>query len=117
MPSKKNAWKRGKNGQVFIPKKMKEDLNDFLIQLNPIRGRERIPDDGLLGHLEISRKFHFKRDADLDNMTTTLLDLLQAGRIIKNDKNVIDLISKKWPKKTNYPFVEVWIKQLSTSYE
>lgn len=42
MPSKKNAWKRSEDGQVYIPKGMRTELDDFLWQLKSIKGRDRI---------------------------------------------------------------------------
>lgn len=93
MSSKKNSWSRGKNGGIYIPGKVRSELDDFLWQLKKVRSA--YAPEPLEGNLSVEVGFYNQQKKDLDNMTTTLLDLLQKGRIIKNDKDVVRLSAWK----------------------
>jgi len=82
-PSKKNSWKRGQNGQVFLPEEILEWTDNAGKELM----YQKCPQH--TGNISISAIFYTNKPAkDLDNMFTTLLDCLQANGIIDNDKNV-----------------------------
>lgn len=109
MPSKKNAWSRGSGSNVYIPSRIQVNLDDFLWQLKIFKTRERFARfDGMV---QVTCHFTCIRDADLDNITTTLLDLLQASGFIANDKNVQSIIATKKRNKT-HPFVQVTIEDM-----
>lgn len=96
MPSKKNRWSRGKNGQVYIPADVKKELDDFLWQLASIRAKQKIIKP-LVGEMRIEVSFYGQGEKkDLDNLFTTLLDLLQKGQIIKNDRYVKQFSVSMW---------------------
>lgn len=87
MPSKKNAWKRAKDGRVFIPADMKKEIDGFLWQIKSQRDAGEKP---IIGDVVILTDFFMKNPAqrDGDNMHTTVLDMLQSAGIIENDKQV-----------------------------
>ncbi len=90
MPSKKNGWKPKKGGGSYIPADMQAELDDFLWQLKAVKIDHGITKP-LEGSLSISASFYVpagSKTRDLDNMLTTLQDLLQKGGIIKNDKDI-----------------------------
>ena len=86
VPSKKNAWRRGKNGNVYVNDQIQADIDALVIQARVYLNR--------MGHaipkgdsLEIWLYFWVKKmNKDLDNMVSTLLDVLQKGQIVENDK-------------------------------
>ncbi len=99
MPSKKNAWKRASGGHVYIDKKMSSVLDDFLWQL---RGAMGIHQKGkkhaqfpIVLPLELTVSFKTRRQKDLDNMVTTLMDLLQKSGVIKNDSQILKINATK----------------------
>lgn len=96
IPSKKNRWSVGKGGQVYIPGDVKKELDDFLWQIKSAKNRNRIAKP-LEGKLKIELAFHGKENfkKDLDNMSTTVFDLLQKGEIIKNDKDIVEMFTTK----------------------
>jgi len=79
--SKKNH----KVGRGFFAtsKRYKEFENDALMQLNAYRER-------YVGAIGIYLTFEMKGrlDTDLDNMVTSIIDVLQKKGIIDNDKNI-----------------------------
>lgn len=87
MPSKKNSWSRNAQGQVYIPAKITGKINDFLWQLKSIRVQMKLWEPWEFP-VEVVTEFHGSVEKDLDNITTTLLDILQKAHIIKNDKQV-----------------------------
>lgn len=105
MPSKKNAWKRTRTGSVYIDSGMRSQLDDFLWQL---RGAKRVVSVPLRGPLSLSVTFTAGARKDLDNMTTTLMDLLQSAGIIENDRHITELHAKRieCPKKGE-PYLEL----------
>lgn len=94
MPSKKNAWRRGSEGQVYIPAGVKKSIDDFLWQIKGTRNRPQSP---VVGPVKISLSFMVKSHSrrDLDNMVTTALDILQKARVIENDKDIVSIIATK----------------------
>ena len=92
IPSKKNRWRRGANGNVYIPPEVKSELDDFLWQLKKPKA-----DLGPAIESEVVIRCIFagQMAKDLDNMTTTLLDLLQSAEIIKNDRQVVEIHTQK----------------------
>lgn len=121
MPSKKNAWKRAADGRVYIPEEMRKELDDFLWQLKPIFGR--YPKDKsypfpLIGPITVTVTFMMDRrdtkakELDLDNMVTTLLDILQSAQIIKNDKDVVRIMAaKEWHDAQPLCMVDIWVPE------
>lgn len=87
VPSKKNAWKRGRNG-VYLPPQAQADIDALVIQGNSVRHGLKL--ETIEGKkLHVSAMFVLMREhEDLDNVFTTLLDVLQKANIIANDKLV-----------------------------
>ncbi len=95
IPSKKNRWKRGSTN-VFLPAALKATLDaltfDLISQRNGhnkrIGNASRMP---LQAPCIVTALFSIVNDReDLDNMYTTLLDLLEDSGIILNDKLVVE---------------------------
>jgi len=64
----------------------------------------------LTGDVEIVLEVYFKdRRRDLDNAAKPLLDLLQAARVIENDRQVVDLHMMRRVDKGN-PRVEIDVR-------
>ena len=86
--SKKNH----KVGRGFFAtsKRYKEFENDALWQLKSYKER-------YTGHIKIELKFEMKGklDTDLDNMVTSIIDVLQKGEVIDDDKNVRSISADK----------------------
>jgi Holliday junction resolvase RusA-like endonuclease len=88
VPSKKNAWRRGAQGRVYLPGQVQADIDALVVRacaarhrldLEPLRGKK----------LAVTATFYTsKQNKDLDNMFTTILDVLQKAEIIENDKLV-----------------------------
>lgn len=105
MPSKKNRWRMGENG-MYIPKDVSKELEAFVWDLKSVRNAYRLakPHEG---EVLVSVTFFVKKDKDLDNMTTTLLDLLQAAGLIKNDMQVVGIeAAKRYVKAGEKPCIE-----------
>lgn len=103
VPSKKNAWKRGARGNVYLPDGIQADIDALIwqaksaklkVDLKPIAG----------ARVRVSAHFTVPREhKDLDNVFTTLLDVLQKAGILENDKlvrafNVDETIAPGDPK-------------------
>jgi len=85
VPSKKNAWRHGKDG-VYLPKTQQKALDDLQLQMQVHKPRKPLE-----GSLAVMIEIGGHTNKDLDNQVTTLLDLLQKAGIIKNDKDVEDI--------------------------
>lgn len=88
VPSKKNAWRRGASGGVYLPGQIQADI-DALVLLAKME-RHKLDLSTLAGaYIGVEAKFEVKRqNRDLDNAFTTLLDVLQKAGIIENDRLV-----------------------------
>lgn len=108
LPSKKNAWKRGYKGQVYIDKRIKGILDVLSFRLIGIRNKARLKQP-LDGELRMEAIFYVTTlRTDLDNIYTTFLDLLQKTKIIKNDRLIYDFSVRREKVKEN-PRVEAHI--------
>lgn len=87
VPSKKNAWRRG-SGNVYLPEQVQADIDALIWQAKAAKLRMDVTP--LKGHrIRVSAHFTVTREKkDLDNVFTTLLDVLQKAGIIENDKLV-----------------------------
>lgn len=112
VPSKKNAWTRGKHGNVYLPAPMQKTIDDLILVLKGERNRLGMSEP-LSGNLKIKLSFYTKKTLDLDNVTTTLLDLLQKANIVKNDKDFCQITAERllWldPEYRREPGVEIEI--------
>lgn len=88
IPSKKNNYKRGRDGHVYIPAAVRGQIDDLIILAKSQRHKLDLASiEG--SKLRVSVIFtNATERQDLDNMYTTLLDVLQKAGIIKNDKLV-----------------------------
>lgn len=99
---------------MFIDSKLTAVLDDFLWQLVSIRNKLRLTEP-IQGNIAVTIDFYMTKnpdDQDADNMGTTLLDLLQKGRIIQNDKYVYDFHVRKFFSPGNSPSMTVQIKSI-----
>lgn len=88
VPSKKNAWRRGNGGKVYLPAQVQADIDALIIQANAQRHQLDLKEIAG-GRLSVAVIFFVPREhKDLDNCFTTLLDVLQKAGIIENDKLV-----------------------------
>ena len=89
--SKKRSYRRGKHGGFYLSKSYKNWEEQALWQLKSYKQK-------YTGKVHISFEFEMKGklDTDLDNAVTSCLDVLQAGQIIDNDKNVASLEAVKY---------------------
>lgn len=95
IPSKKNAWKRGGN-KVFLDEKLSAQLEVLQYQL--VSQRNKLGLSIITGPVRITATFFIKgtsRSCDLDNAYTTLQDLLEKARIIKNDSQVFEITARR----------------------
>lgn len=106
VPSKKNNYRRGVSGRMFVADKTAADIDALLWQLKRVtKIHFGWP---MTKPLSITLKFFVHADRqDLDNMITTMLDVLQKGGVIKNDRQVHMLMGYKMVRNTNSE--QVWI--------
>ncbi len=99
--SKKRSYRRGKSGGFYLSKSYKNWEEQALWQLKNYKEKHT-------GKVHISFQFEMKGklDTDLDNMVTSVLDVLQAGEIIDDDKNVVSLEAVK------YRVYEDWVTKI-----
>lgn len=80
VPAKKNRW-RSRNGGVYIPSEVAEQVNSLTMQAEELWG-----DLPTLEHPELTVRFVVRnRKGDRDNKLTTVLDCLQGAKVIRND--------------------------------
>lgn len=90
--SKKNNHS-GRSGKFFITsKRYKQWETDALRQLKKYKkrwtGKELV--------IDITIECKGKEDTDLDNMLTSIIDVLQKGEIIENDKYIVHIAASKY---------------------
>lgn len=88
VPSKKNAWRRGRGQKAYLPAQIQADIDALIIQAQAQRHGLKLAE--IAGKkIRVIAEFHvWKEQVDLDNAFTTLLDVLQKAGIIENDKLV-----------------------------
>lgn len=80
-PSKKNLWKPGLNGQMFLDSDVKQQID--LLTMQALHGW-RI--EGPVDHPELTIKFFVNAQRrDRDGMFVTVLDCLQSAGVMVND--------------------------------
>ena len=79
-PSKKNLWRRGKAGRMFIDEETKAQIERLTYQANEQWiGKPTV-------HADVTVRFFVAhRRSDRDNMLTTVLDCLRDAGVIEND--------------------------------
>lgn len=111
MPSKKNNWKPRAGGGMYVPEPIRTQLDDFLWQMKPVVRKygKALP----IAHpVRISARFATNDNEDLDNKFTTLLDLLQKGNVILNDRQVVH-ISNVIREESRNPQVMVEVEEIN----
>ena len=102
---KKNRWKRGKYGQVYLEKDAQDNFDDIVRQL--------VPRPGLAGECRIWMIIYTKTNkADLDGQLTTIADALQTAGVIVNDRNIKKIEAEQIKVKKN-PRAEIKIELLN----
>ncbi len=108
VPPKSNRYLQTKNGNRFIPKKIRDSIDDAVLILSLLRKQTiDIP-----CQLYIKYTFPDKRRRDVDNMNKTLQDCLQKSGIVKDDSLFYRTISEKTFKK-GVEKTEIFILDLS----
>lgn len=79
-PSKKNLYRRSRDGRLFLDHEVKAQIDALIVQAQNKWKRRSMKDP------EIDVEFHV-RDArgDRDNKLVTLMDVLQKAGVIAND--------------------------------
>lgn len=95
VPPKSNRYFRSSNNYVFIPKHITESIEDAVFILKSMYSYPPIEKPVLV---EITYTFKDNRKRDLDNLTKTLLDVLEDAGILDDDKFVYKLIIEKKTK-------------------
>jgi Holliday junction resolvase RusA-like endonuclease len=81
VPSKKNLYRRGKNGTLFLDREVRHQIDNLVLQAQAqwgARGPIEHPDLRILLRVTAAR-------ADRDNKLTCLMDVLQDAGILRND--------------------------------
>lgn len=91
VPSKKNRWAIGRQGQVYTPQDVKDWVTSICWQLKPYLRRFQ----PLTGRVKLEAAFYIKRNKDLDNLLGSLMDGLQAAGIIANDRLIMEIVASK----------------------
>jgi Holliday junction resolvase RusA-like endonuclease len=79
-PSKKNAWKRGKNG-VYLDNKVSAQIEWLTLQ-----AAEQWSGRALVEHPNMRLRFYVRdKRQDRDNLMVTVMDCLQKAGVIRND--------------------------------
>lgn len=85
MLSKKNNWRRGRYGNVYLDAKNQARVDEFIWQIK----QQKLPK--LAGKIKVNVIFKIRRDKDIDNMLGSLFDILTAAEVIIDDRNIIDV--------------------------
>jgi len=104
---KKNLYKQGR-GHWYKPKGVVSYIDSAILQIKMQRGKKHIEiyEKDVSVYLLFERA---KRDADLDGMTTTIYDILQQAKIIKNDSQIVH--SEQFKTKAADDLTRVYIKE------
>lgn len=93
VPSKKNSWKRGRNS-TYLDADTQKLIDDLIIQVKPFKTLVRNLGVGFNDLLALRVDFYVSGKGtykDVDNMGTTIQDILEKAKIIKNDKQVVEV--------------------------
>ena len=89
VPSKKNRWHISKYGGIYQDKKVKDFVEFAQWELrSQYRGKP------ITDNVELELEFYNKRDKDVDNQISTIMDMIQ-GILIENDRKVIKITASK----------------------
>ncbi len=109
VPSKSNSYiiiKRGQYCSMAKHQRLKDYEKSFYLQCNEYRNKN------IQGLFELHVKvFNGSQRPDLDNAFKVLLDCLEGCNAIKNDRNCVKIVAKKFVDKTN-PRVEFYLKEV-----
>jgi hypothetical protein len=85
-PSKKNGWKRGGAGKMYIPEEMKEQIESLTTQAMFGWSSALKSECAPVEHPDITVKFFVAaKRQDEDGQWTTILDCLQKAGVLLND--------------------------------
>lgn len=91
-PSKKNAWRRRAGGKAYLPPQMQADIDALIIQAQSAKQHfnRKLHEEVLAAdRIGVRAEFHVCDSLkDLDNVYTTVLDVLQKAGVIENDRKV-----------------------------
>lgn len=103
VPSKKNNYRIGK-GKLYSPQEVTDYADSFCWQFKQKYKRHKPISDELV--LDVD--FYYHHDKDLDNMLNTVMDAMQFSGVIKNDKNIVEILARKHRlKKTQQARVDI----------
>lgn len=114
VPAKKNRYRFGRQGRLYLDPDVVAFMNDALIQIKK-QTDSQFGDKPVWVEILFKCKDRFK-SRDLDGMTTTIYDILQGGtkiksgwRVINDDKQII--ASKQKKVKANEEITKITIKE------
>jgi hypothetical protein len=85
MPSKKSCYKTMRSGRLYLPKDVKQRLKDIQAEAEL---KWKFTGLGSLVHPDVAVIFYVSQvRQDSDGQWTTLLDILQRAKVIKNDNH------------------------------
>lgn len=97
MPSKKNAWARS-GSRVYLRGDVSGAIDNLVIQVRV--AWNRLHNSPISAPVTLDATFVVRRDKDLDNMVTTLCDVLQTAGVLKDDKQIMDITARKIKRET-----------------
>jgi Holliday junction resolvase len=95
IPPKSNRYFHTGRKYVFIPERIREAVEDAIFLLKSMYNGKPIDKPVLV---EVTYAFKDNRKRDLDNLTKTLLDVLEDAGILDDDKFVYKLTIEKKTK-------------------
>ena len=95
VPTKKNSYRISKHGGFYKPTKITDWETDCLWQIK----EQKIPK--MAGHFKVDMIFFITREKDVDNMATSIFDILQKSQTIDNDSHILELSAIKRKVKKN----------------
>jgi Holliday junction resolvase RusA-like endonuclease len=95
IPPKSNRYFHTGRKYVFIPSRIREAVEDAILILKSMYNSKPIDKPVVV---EITYAFRDNRKRDLDNLTKTLLDVLEDAGILDDDKFVYKLSIEKKTK-------------------
>ena len=91
VPSKKNSYRYGRYG-LYKPKNITDFEQMVADEISAQKCRRHME-----GVLSVKITIYTARNGDLDNRVTTLLDAIQYGGLIKNDRDVKHITADEFP--------------------
>lgn len=99
IPAKKNAWKRSRWGGVYQSKK--KEIDDLLWQMAEARNKLK-KFNTIIGDAYLNCVIYDNDRCDTLGQLETIGDLLEAAGVVKNDRQIKQIIVNKHIVKKNF---------------